>query len=165
MTRSVLRYTLKELHAPTAEPGDAAWNLPYFVIGHGIVGPPDGAVVGARPSDEELYLLYAATEYVLATKDTAFLGETVLAYNSTLNRTVLAALVDSYEYITGHIGVGAHGLLRMQTGDWNDVFVQEAMDSGATRAAVIWTRAIESFCYVSFCPCSDSPYKREWDEP
>jgi hypothetical protein len=75
--------------------------------------------------------------YVLTTKDVDFLTETVRAYNSTLNRTVLRCLVDSYEYVTTHIGVGAHGILRMQTGDWNDVFVQEAMNGGSTRAEVI----------------------------
>ena len=127
------------------------YQIPYFVIGHGIVGPPDpSAEIGARPSDEELcllrpmrtqilqpdsgtelstrpgrsrYLLFAATEYVLSTKDVAFLGESVTAYNSTLNRTVLGCLVDSYKYLMTHIGLGDHGLLRMQTGDWNDVFV------------------------------------------
>lgn len=138
VTRSILRYTLKELHPPTKQIGDKVWNIPYFVIGHGIVGPPDPtAVVGARPSDEELYLLYTATEYVLTTKDVDFLTETVRAYNSTLSRTVLRCLVDSYEYVTRHIGVGSHGILRMQTGDWNDVFVQEAMNGGSTRAEVI----------------------------
>jgi len=69
----------------------------------------------------------------------AFLSESVTAYNSTLNRTVLGCLVDSYKYLTTHIGVGSHGLLRMQTGDWNDVFVQEAMNGGSTRAEVIAT--------------------------
>ena len=116
VVKSIIRYTLKELHPPTDEPGDAVFNLPYFVIGHGIVGPPDGATVGARPSDEELYLMYATTEYVLATKDTAFLRESVVAYNSTLNRTVLGALVDCFRYLKHNIGVGEHGLLRMQTG-------------------------------------------------
>jgi len=70
ITKSILRYTLKELHQPTSQPGDTVWNIPYFVIGHGIVGPPDpSAEIGARPSDEELYLLFAATEYVLSTKE------------------------------------------------------------------------------------------------
>ncbi len=138
VTKSIIRYTLKELHSPTTELGDKIWNIPYFVIGHGIVGPPDPtAVVGARPSDEELYLLYATTEYVLTTKDVDFLSERVRAYNSTLNRTVLRCLVDSYKYVTTNIGVGSHGILRMQTGDWNDVFVQEAMDGGSTRAEVV----------------------------
>ena len=105
--KSIIRYTLKELHIPTSEPGDTLWNLPYFVIGHGIVGPPDTtAQIGARPSDEELYLLFAVTEYALATHDLEFLGESVLAYNSTLNRTVLRCLVDSYKYVASNIGVG-----------------------------------------------------------
>lgn len=138
VVRSVVRSTLKELTAPKLwKAGDLVPNLPYFVIGHGIVGPPDGAVIGARPSDEELYLLFTVSEYVLATRDTAFLLENVTAYNSTVTRTVLGALVDCFLYIKDHIGVGRHGLMKMQTGDWNDVFVQEAEDSGLTRAQVI----------------------------
>ena len=61
------------------------------------------------------------------------------AYNTTVNRTVLRGLADCFVYIKDHIGVGPHGIMRMQTGDWNDVFVQEAMDSGLSRAEVIAT--------------------------
>ena len=56
--KSVVRYTLKELHPPaTWGPNDTVSNLPYFVIGHGIA-----VRQSSRPSDEELYLLFTVTE-------------------------------------------------------------------------------------------------------
>ncbi|MCL6431935.1 MAG: hypothetical protein K6V36_13910, partial [Anaerolineae bacterium] len=111
IVREVLRYTLKEVQPDG--------SLPYGIVGHGMKMP-----VVFNPSDLELWLLWLASEYVLATRDTAFLDETIPTYPVYGRRagraTVRELLARCFRHLTEVTGVGVHGLLRLSNGDWND---------------------------------------------
>jgi hypothetical protein len=114
MVKSIVRYTLKEVQPDG--------SIPYGIVGNGLPMP-----VAHRPSDLELWLLFAASEYVLATRDRAFLDEAIAPYSRVgapaSKTTVHALLARCYRHLTETIGTGRHGLLRLLTGDWNDTVV------------------------------------------
>ena len=114
VVREIIRYTLKEIQPDG--------SLPYGIVGNGVPMP-----CRYRPSDLELWLLWVASEYVLATRDQAFLDERVPAYPSRdshpNDQTVRELLARAYTRITTDIGVGKHGLMRLFNGDWNDSIV------------------------------------------
>jgi hypothetical protein len=109
--KSVLRYTLKEVQPDG--------SIPYGIVGHGMPMP---AIY--RPSDLELWLLWVASEYVLATRDRAFLDESLLTYplygEGVKKETVGRLLARCYKHLIETTGTGQHGLLRLSNGDWND---------------------------------------------
>lgn len=111
IVKEVLRYTLKEV-LPSGE-------IPYGVTGHGM-----RMAVPFRPSDQELWLLWLASEYVLATRDTDFLDEqlpTFPLYGPKAGRaSVRELLARCYRHLTEVTGTGQHGLMRLSNGDWND---------------------------------------------
>jgi hypothetical protein len=111
IVKEVLRYTLKEV-LPDGE-------IPYGVTGHGM-----RMAVPFRPSDQELWLLWLASEYVLATRDTNFLDEefpTFPLYGPKAGRaSVRELLARCYHHLTEVTGTGQHGLIRLSNGDWND---------------------------------------------
>jgi len=112
--RATIRYTLKE----TQPDG----SIPYGIVGSGVPMP---AVF--RPSDLEMWLLWAAAEYVLVSRDQAFLEEKVPDLygggGAAGNLTVGEHLRRAYVHLTTEIGVGQHGLMRLSNGDWNDEVV------------------------------------------
>jgi hypothetical protein len=114
IVREVIRYTLKEIQPDG--------SIPYGIVGSGVPMP-----CRYRPSDLELWLLWVASEYVLATRDKGFLAETVPTYpsreSSPNDLTVRELLARAYARITGDIRVGKHGLMRLFNGDWNDSIV------------------------------------------
>lgn len=114
LVREILRYTLKEIQPDG--------SIPYGIVGSGVPMP-----CRYRPSDLELWLLWLASEYVLATRDTRFLNETIPPYarraDSPGDRTVRQLLENAYRHITDVIGFGEHGLMRLSNGDWNDSIV------------------------------------------
>jgi hypothetical protein len=109
LAKQVLRYTLKS-QAPDG-------SLPYAITGVGSPMPN-----APNPSDLDLWLLWLASEYVLATRDSAFLEEKLptspLSANSPA-APVHELLARSYRHLTQTIGVGKHGLLRGLSADWN----------------------------------------------
>ena len=111
IVREIIRYTLKEV-LPDGE-------IPYGVTGHGM-----RMAVPFRPSDQELWLLWLASEYVLATRDTDFLNEklpTFPLYGPKAGRTTVRELLTRcYRHLTRVTGTGRHGLMRLSNGDWND---------------------------------------------
>ena len=119
IVRAVLRYSLKEqlphVFSPPGTPSDPS-DLPDSMIGSGVV-----RASMPRPDDFELYLLHLATEYISATKDTAFLSELVNAYGQTETHTVLFGLLTAANFTMHTVGVGPHGLLRLLSSDWDDV--------------------------------------------
>ncbi len=116
--RSIIIYTLKEFQAPsTLVHGPPYFLIPYGVIQHGFVAP-----WGLRPSDLELFLLLAVGEYVLATGDAGLLAEVVTTYDGEWTGAVGDLLAHAFEYRTHTIGLGEHGLLRVQGSDWSDSF-------------------------------------------
>jgi len=114
IVRQVLRYTLKEIQPDG--------SIPYAIVGDGVPMP-----CVYRPSDLQLWVLWVASEYVLATRDRAFLHERIPLYprHEVLpeDPTVLDLLSRSFTHITTAIGVGKHGLLKIFNGDWNDSIV------------------------------------------
>jgi len=116
LAKEVLRYTLK------SQGPDGA--LPFAITGHG--SPMN---FSWRASDLDLWLLWLASEYVLATRDTAFLDERLptlpfinpdAAYHGGPIHTVREKLDRSYRHLVDTIGTGKHGLLRGLNDDWND---------------------------------------------
>jgi cellobiose phosphorylase len=110
---------------------DSSWNMPYALFGSGRIDPItyDGVVLNGA-SDLELYLLLSTSEYLLATKDVRFLSERIpykfkldmLKPSDKTDRSVLEVIAAAYRYLVNHTSVGRHGLLRVQSGDWNDGF-------------------------------------------
>jgi len=100
LMREVLRYTLKEIRPDG--------SIPYAIAGHGAIMP----AVSDNASDLGLWLLWATTEYVLATRDRAFLDE-----------PTRALLTRVYRHAVDHVGRGEHSLMRMLEDDWNDALV------------------------------------------
>ena len=114
LVRGILRYTLKEI-----QPNGA---IPYGIVGAGVPAP-----CVYQPSDLDLWLLWVASEYVLATRDSDFLRERIPAYPrhdlQPGDPTVLDLLQRSFTHLTSAVGTGKHGLLRLFNGDWNDSIV------------------------------------------
>lgn len=112
--REIIRYTLKEIQPDG--------SIPYGIVGSGVPMP-----CRYRPSDQEMWVLWLASEYVLATRDKAFLAEKIPA--SPMHKpnpndpSVGEMLARAYTRITVDLGVGKHGLMRLSNGDWNDSVV------------------------------------------
>jgi hypothetical protein len=114
IVKNIIRYTLKEIQPDR--------SLPYAIVGSGM--PMPAIFV---PSDQEMWLLWAASEYILATRDTKFLDEKIPSYPgeaaSAGDPTVREWLQRTFRHMTEDIGVGRHGLMRLSNGDWNDEVV------------------------------------------
>lgn len=111
IVRTVMRYTLKEVR----DDG----SIPYGIVGHGVIMPNASDNV----SDVPLWLLWTVSEYVLATRDTAFLDERIAArYSAQPGRTdsVRNLLARCFHHQVNDVGVGKHGVMRMLNDDWND---------------------------------------------
>lgn len=121
VVRGILRYTLKEIQPDG--------SLPYGIVGSSIPMP-----CRYRPSDSELWVLWLASEYVLATRDTTFLAEKISTYPAAHatapQSTVLELLAHCYHRLTEKIGTGGHGLQRLLNGDWNDSIVVNRLTPG-----------------------------------
>jgi len=105
IVKEVLRYTLKEVRANG--------SIPYGIVGHGTIMP----AASDNSSDMPLWLLWAVSEYVLATRDTGFLDLEIG------NSTVRELLARCYQHLVDDVGVGEHGVMRMLNDDWNDALV------------------------------------------
>ncbi len=111
IVKEVLRYTLKEV-LPDGE-------IPYGMTGQGMK-----MAAPFRPSDLELWLLWLASEYVLATRDLDFLVEqipTYPLYGPKAGRETVGRLLERCcRHLARVTGTGKHGLMRLSNGDWND---------------------------------------------
>jgi hypothetical protein len=142
--RGVIRTTLKQMVRPSSWPAGYQRDLlPYSLMSHGLVWPDRER----GPSDLDLYALLTASEYVLETKDTAFLSETLQTYTlfggAGEVRTVLDCLLACFDHLVGpDIGVGSHGLLRMLTSDWSDVIYHDR--AGLQYGSTEWKNAVQS---------------------
>lgn len=119
--QEVLRYTLKEVRPDG--------SIPYGIVGHGMIMP----TVSDNSSDMPMWLIWAVSEYVLATRDVRFLdSEVVTMYGPDPNAlrgegagrdTVRGLLARCYKHLTDDVKTGQHGLMRMLQDDWNDALV------------------------------------------
>ncbi len=113
--KEVLRYTLKEVRKDG--------SIPYGIVGHGQIMP----AASDNSSDIPMWLLWAASEYVLATRDVDFLDEQITTfpvYGPTAGKeSVRNLLARCYRHLVEDVGVGEHGLMKMLEDDWNDALV------------------------------------------
>jgi hypothetical protein len=111
IVRGIIRYTLKEARADGF--------MPYGIAGCGALMVSDFV-----PSMDQLFLLWTVSEYILATRDKAFLSEKIPIYPRQRvtdgDPTVFDKIMTSYRYVVDTIGVGAHGLMRLLNDDWDD---------------------------------------------
>ncbi|RLD67183.1 MAG: hypothetical protein DRI98_12840 [Bacteroidetes bacterium] len=111
IVKEIIRYSCKEV----MEDG----SIPYGIVGSGVIMP-----AAYLPSDTELWLLWLASEYVLATRDAAFLEEQITTYpiykEGLPQRSIQEILNVCYGHLVNTTGTGKHGLMRLSNGDWND---------------------------------------------
>ncbi|HTP87045.1 MAG TPA: hypothetical protein VMJ34_08855 [Bryobacteraceae bacterium] len=110
IVKSVLRYTLKEVRPDG--------SIPYAIVGNGMVAP----MASDNASDLPLWLLWTASEYVMAWRDKAFLDEKIQTWRSS-TATVHDLLARCFKHLVDDVGVGEHGIMRMLNDDWNDALV------------------------------------------
>jgi hypothetical protein len=143
IVKSVLRYTLKEVRANG--------SVPYGVVGHGVIAP----MISDNASDLPLWLLWTASEYVLATRDLAFLDEQIPAwplYGPTSSTdSVRNLLARSYRHQVEHVGFGEHGVARMLSDDWNDgllgTFAQKAFKEAEEKGESVLNSAMSAWVF------------------
>ena len=86
--------------------------------------PRDDHARPLPPERPQLWLLWLASEYVLATRDVAFLREEIptgRVYGAPPVRAPVGELLDrAYRHVVDVTGTGKHGLARLSNGDWND---------------------------------------------
>jgi hypothetical protein len=102
---------------------DETGHFPYSVAGFGIA-----LDFIWQPGDYDIWALWLASEYVLATRDTSVLDEALAYYppDSAATAPVWDHLVRAYHHLVDVVGVGARGLLHARNADWNDGLVFEA---------------------------------------
>jgi hypothetical protein len=82
-------------------------------------------------SDQELFLFWSLCDYIFATRDWAFLDETVNFWNGG-SATVYEALKRSFEYVVKTAGKGEHDVIRVKKADWADNFLDAAGNEHGT---------------------------------
>ena len=144
LARSVLRYLLKMVQrSPAAYNGTSAiggvpMNLPYGAVNSYMLYNS-----WLRPSDQEMYVMLAAADYLLATRDFGFLDEPLQLYGDLPDGPsvpAVAALQACLNFTIVNVSVGRHGLMRVLTGDWSD-----------------------SLCQILAPGCQDGPGTPQWD--
>ncbi|CAN5695247.1 hypothetical protein BH10BAC2_BH10BAC2_14340 [soil metagenome] len=80
-----------------------------------------------KESDEQLYFFNSVSEYLLITKDFAFLNEKCNYYPADNGKQdiVLNFLKKYFIYLRDEVGVGSHGLVKILNSDWSDSFFKE----------------------------------------
>jgi len=111
--KEILRYTLKEVRPDG--------SIPYGIVGYGMPMPTTSDL----SSDIPMWLLWVASEYVLATRDQAFLDEPIATvYGPGAAREPVRKLLDRcFRHLTEDVKTGEHGMMRMLQDDWNDALV------------------------------------------
>ena len=114
IVKNIIRYTLK-----TVTP---VGGIPYGIVGYGMYMPSPW-----RPSDQQLWLLWLASEYILSNRDLNFLDEIITMYpiygKNKKHTRVRDVLTLCYRYLVDTNSIGEHGLARLSYGDWNDMVV------------------------------------------
>ncbi len=102
---------------------DKTGHFPYSMTGYGIAYD-----FIWMPGDYDVWALWLASEYVLATRDTAVLDQQLAYYPPDAGDTaaVWDHLTLAYRHLADVVGLGASGLLHARNADWNDGLVFEA---------------------------------------
>ena len=110
-------------------------QIPYGFVN----GTPFDLSPGYRADDMDLWLLWAASQYVLATRDFGFLRQRQPFLGTTRSGTVLQHLELAFGHQLSAIGFGPHGEFRMLGGDWSDGEGRTgATESTPTTAQAAW---------------------------
>ena len=110
-------------------------DIPYGFVN----GTPFDLSPGYRPDDSDLWLLWAVTGYVLATRDFGFLDQQQPFFGTVKTGTVLQHLELALHDQLDTVGFGPHGEFRMLGGDWSDGEGQHgATESTQTTAQAAW---------------------------
>jgi hypothetical protein len=145
IAKNIIRYILK-----TVTPEG---RIPYGIVGSGMYMPAP-----FRPSDTEMWLLWLASEFVLATRDLQFLKEEVPTYPVYGPKAGRARVQDllrlCYRHLVENTGTGKHGLQHLRNGDWNDSVVlgyipQKERDAVAQGRGLFLEGAKESYAQVA----------------
>ena len=143
IVKEILRYTLKEVRPDG--------SIPYGIVGFGMVMPTHSD----NSSDIPLWLLWAVSEYVLATRDMAFLDEVVKTWpfrGPKAGKATVGELLDRcYHHLEEHVRTGEHGVMRMLNDDWNDAlvmfFAQKAAAECVVQGESVLNSAMASWVY------------------
>jgi cellobiose phosphorylase len=143
IVKGILRYTLKEVRSDG--------SIPYGMVGRGMVAP----MVADNASDLPLWLLWTASEYVLATRDKGFLDEQIPSWplHGATQKTdsVRNLLANCYRHQVADVGVGEHGVARMLNDDWNDgllgVWAQKAFKECAVKGESVLNSAMQAWVF------------------
>jgi Glycosyl hydrolase 36 superfamily, catalytic domain len=145
IVKGVLRYTLSEVR----DNG----SVPYGLTGHGVVAP----MVSDNASDLPLWLIWAVSEYVLATRDTEFLSEKITAhYSDPPGRTdsVANLLARCFHHQMNDVGFGQHGVCRMLSDDWNDgllgTWAQSALAEATAQGESVLNSAMSAWVFDEY---------------
>jgi hypothetical protein len=110
---------------------DKTGRIYYAGIGYGVL---TGVAIHEDPSDLDLFFLWGLSEYLLATRDFAFLQEVVPYYGEPdTQQTVLDHARKAFAHLRDHVGFGTHGLIRLHEGDWSDGIILRASDGKAAK--------------------------------
>ena len=160
LARSVIRLSIKQMQASayTLDP-EHPTLLPDSLIGSGVAR--SGRKGAPEPDDFELYLLLAASEYVLSTKDATFLSEHVHSYNTSRTKPLVEHLVRAVDFVIDTVGRGPHGLLRLLSSDWcakpaahlKALTLEHACSTHTRSRAPMSADAFTESTHVP-CPCS-----------
>lgn len=95
----------------------------YAFQGHGMLD--DALHLHRAPSDLDLFFLLALTEYVYATGDRTIFDSPVPYWpkEAVAGATGWTHTRDAIRHLFDVVGTGAHGLIRVGTGDWSDGIV------------------------------------------
>ncbi|MHA2295809.1 MAG: GH36-type glycosyl hydrolase domain-containing protein [Candidatus Hodarchaeales archaeon] len=139
--KEVLRYTLKEVQ-PNGQ-------IPYGIVGSGHLMPSPFI-----PSDQEMWLLWLASEYVLASRDLAFLEEEIPTYPIYGSKAGKSRIKDllyrCYQHFVIKTGTGKHGLQRISNGDWNDLAVHGYVPNEKHEEVIEYGESVLNAAMASF---------------
>jgi len=98
-------------------------QMAYAYTGNGTLS---GAIIHTKPSDLDLFFLFALTEYLAVTGDYGFLDEIIPFYparNQPNDRRVIEHIRLAFDHlmdVEGGVGIGSNDLFRVSDGDWSD---------------------------------------------
>ena len=119
LAKSILRYAIKH--------SEIDGLIKRGNSGFGNIRFGDAESAPFKESDEQLYFFNTLAEYLLITKDYAFLNEMVAYYPTEDGKKepVLTMLKKFFLYLRDEIGTGQTGLIKILNSDWSDSFFHD----------------------------------------
>lgn len=119
LAKSILRYAIKH--------SEIDGLIKRGNSGFGNIRFGDAESAPLKESDEQLYFFNTLAEYLLITKDYAFLNEMVAYYPTEDGKkeSVLTMLKKFFLYLRDEIGTGQTGLVKILNSDWSDSFFHD----------------------------------------